>query len=251
MGKRATPPLQTPTTIAAAQPTATRDIVTQTTTTAKSTIAATPTTFIITSRPQAPAPSPATVATTTSVFPFIRTPGVQPTPEPRFLKRKLDATQPIWLTSGSHSPASVGGATNGSHFVSPPTTPDSPGQLVSNNTTKAPVVDPNDDVEEAEEKEEEEEEEDEVGDDELEEGKDEHDGLEPIAFSRKRGSSKRKIKSPSTDNYDPADPDDELNRPSVLTLRPWEEEDGTMSMVQDYRILIHGRLHVGKIQTEW
>jgi hypothetical protein len=163
MGKRPTPPLQTPTTTA--QPTAARDVVTQTPT-SKSTAAATPTTFSITSRPQVLALSPTTIATTTSIFPFIRTPGVQLSPE----------------LFSSYSPTSVGRATNG---------------------TKEPVVDSNDEDTEAKEEEE--------GD---EEGQ------------------------------------DELDRPSVLTLRLWEE-DGTVSMVQDYRILIRGQLHVGKIQTEW
>jgi hypothetical protein len=62
-------------------------------------------------------------------------------------------------------------------------------------------------------------------------------------------SPKRRASSPS-----PPDPDgseDELSRPSVLTLREWDEEDGHVSMVQDYRLLMGGELLVGKVQSSW
>jgi hypothetical protein len=236
MGKRATPP---PTTSVTLAPT---HIHTISTTAIQmghiiptpTTTATTPTPSTTMARPQIFAPSPGTIASTSMLPPFGTIQYVPSHPEPLSKKGKTQAPRPDWVPSGSHSPASVGGATDGSvHFASPPTTPDdSPGQnnpKAANDGIALDEIEVEDDGEEPEPK-----------------------NPVPIAFSKKKGGGpRRKARSPSPDTEDPADPDDELSRPSILTLRPWEEEDGTTSIVQDYRMLIHGRLHVGKVQTEW
>jgi hypothetical protein len=249
MGKRATPPPTTPGTMALTQP-ATAPITmapvkmaseltaqAPNSTTARNYV--TPNSYISAAGLQIYVPSPATILSTSMLPPFGSTPRVLPQPLPQSeqltKKRKFDAPRPLWTPSGSFSPASVGGATNGSaHFASPPKTPESPKQSNPKNTTNI-----DEDVIEDGEQEGE------------EEDNPQPEGPAPIAFSKKKVPVKRRPRSPSPDTEDRVDPDDEFNRPSVLTLRPWEEEDGTISMVQDFRMLIHGRLHVGKVQTEW
>jgi hypothetical protein len=198
-------------------------------------ITATPTTYTGTTKPQIHALSPATIASTTMLPPFGVIQRALPQPEPLVRKRKIKTPRPVWVPSGTHSPASVGAATDGSvHFASPPTTPDdSPGQSEPKNASAIATLE-------------------EVDEDEDEEERvPKFEDSAPIAISKKKVGPRRKVRSPSPDADDPADPGDEFSRPSILTLRPWEEENGTTSMVQDYRILIHGRLHVGKVQTEW
>jgi hypothetical protein len=60
-----------------------------------------------------------------------------------------------------------------------------------------------------------------------------------------------RARTPPPSAYDPTDPDGEFSRPSVTTLVPWEEDDGSTSMVQDYRLLMGGELMVGKVESEW
>jgi hypothetical protein len=75
---------------------------------------------------------------------------------------------------------------------------------------------------------------------------------DPAAQKRKQkplASPKRRARSPSPP--DPGDSDNELSKPSVLTLREWDEEGGRVSMVQDYRIIMGKELLVGKVQSSW